>query len=154
MLWGLYKDYKTKYYVGLKKGKLVSSTRKKDLERVLSEITVGRKPSKVVVAYCPHCNSIIQESGSSDYYIRAMEKAKSCEEYYRLVEIWRLSRTLGEALVEDLPLDPIILSMDGGKLKLVSLPVIQYFSDRVKTVEARAKLLKYSFLEVSLWTTQ
>ncbi|MEM2618274.1 MAG: hypothetical protein QW356_02130 [Candidatus Hadarchaeales archaeon] len=92
---GLYRDYSTHWYYGHdEKGDICTSTRKGDLPRVDGDVWVS-PDERVILCYCPKCETVHDYEGCySEFYFQAAEKARDCEEYKNLSELFRSFRKL------------------------------------------------------------
>jgi hypothetical protein len=97
---GLYKRYPTKYYACFADGRLVVSTRKRDLPKVDEDFQLpARKNCKnacSIVAGCPKCQRAhVYPRNYSDFYLDAVGLAKDCGEYKMLVDLYQTYQTAG-----------------------------------------------------------
>jgi hypothetical protein len=141
ILRGWYRNYKTKFYVGLRNGKFTFSTRKENLDFVLKTYLIGRREFKTV-AYCSKHAHIVTASGFSDFHLRAAERAQDCGEFHFLEECWDMSRNLGEALLTG---DPEVLKKLPKTLrrrevleKLTKSPKLGEILARLKSMNSEA----------------
>lgn len=86
---GLYKHYKTHWYYGHdNEGNIYVSTRSKEVPLIDGEDWLWRE-EEMFVCYCPKCQKVhCFERHYSDFYVKAMERARDCEEYEALKKLF------------------------------------------------------------------
>jgi hypothetical protein len=97
---GRYKHYPTKYYACFADGRLMVSTRKRDLPKVDEEFQLpARKASETtasIVVGCPKCQRAHEYPRHySDFYLEAAESAKDCQEYEMLRDLYQTYTAAG-----------------------------------------------------------
>lgn len=140
VLSGKYRNWKTKYYLGLKGGRFACSTRKRDLDAVLDRVLIRYRYS-VMAAYCLAHNHILLAPACSDFHLRAAEKAQDCKEFDLFEDCWDMSRKLGEALLGDPEaLRELPEALRRGRLlrKLAKLPELGEILRRLKGMDPGA----------------
>jgi hypothetical protein len=148
---GRYKYCYTRYYAFFANGKLVVSTRKRDLPRVDEEFTLpprklNKDAGKIVVG-CPKCQKAhVYPRRFSEFYLDAVEIAKDCEEYKMFVEIYQTCPSVGwlvlDALKSGEKIGEIPQAMRRRLLKGEAIEVAKKLIDlNVLTDEARTQLL-------------
>ena len=97
---GRYRSYPTHYYACLVDGKILLSTRKRDLPKVDAFFSVGRFSRRLLV-FCPkHGRLEFQYIGPSSFYYDAARAARDCEEYNLLVGLFQAWPTAGRAALQ------------------------------------------------------
>lgn len=142
---GRYKHYHTRYYACFADGKLMVSTRKRDLPRVDEEFTLPPRKTnedagKIVVG-CPKCQKAhVYPRRYSDFYLEAAEIAKDCEVFEVLSNLYRVSTAAGWLVLD---------ALRSGEKKIGEIPqaMRRLLLERDKyAIEAAKKLIDSNVL--------
>jgi len=136
---GKYKHWRTRYYACFADGKILISTRKRDLPRV--DIKFSMPPryeyedAQMMVVGCPKCQKAHLYPPRS-FILQAVEVAKDCEELGRLTEIYELEPEIGWLVLE---------SVKEGK-KIAEIPKAMRRRLLKGDIEAAKKLIDLNVL--------
>jgi hypothetical protein len=144
LTYGKYKRWDTKYYACFANGRILASTRKRDLPRVDIDFKIGSKGIRRLVVGCPkHGRAEVKYIGVSPFYLDAVKKAKDCEEYDSLVKLFQAWPKAGWAALRGEKLDRLPRRM-GSMRALSGLPQVALaaaLTERARA-ELAARLLK------------
>jgi hypothetical protein len=144
IVYGKYKRWDTKYYACFAEGKVLASTRKRDLPRVDTDFRIGGRGIRRLVVGCPkHGRAEVEYIGVSPFYLDAAKKAGDCEEYHSLVKLFQAWQKAGWAALRGEKLDRLPQNIAVLKA-LRALPeetLAAVLTERAR-VELTARLLK------------